>query len=59
MTWEQFLFNLGREFDGYSYEAFEIYKAMDYFKLAHKNGISPATALEYFNYYLLGENVFE
>lgn len=59
MTWEQFLFNLGREFDEYSYEPFEIYKGMDYFKLAHKNKIEPKMALEYFSYHLLGETVFE
>ncbi len=58
MTWERFLFELGKEYN--DEEIFDnIFDHIDYFKLAHKNGATASMALEHFNYYLAGENVFD
>lgn len=59
MTWEQFLIYIGRDFEEHSYESSEIFKSIDFFKLAYKNNIDPKMALEYLYYHLLGETVFE
>lgn len=59
MTWEQYLINIGRELDGYSYELFEVFANIDFFKLAYKNNVEPKVALEYLYYHLLGEKIFE